>query len=58
MNVEEQLKTKTEQLKKVGEEITQLQRMVTENREAINQKTGEALKLDGAVTVLKELKDK
>ena len=29
--------------------------MVTENREAINQKTGEALKLDGAVTVLKEL---
>lgn len=55
MNIEEQLKTKTEQLEKIGKEINQLSREITQNREIVNEKTSEALKLDGAIAVLKEL---
>lgn len=55
MNIEEQLKDKTKQLEDIGKEINQLQRTVNEDRELINQKSSEALKLDGAISVLKEL---
>ena len=57
MNLEEQLKVKEEQLTKVGEEINQLQRTIAQNRETVNQKTSEAFRLDGAVSVLKELQE-
>ena len=57
MNLEEQLKVKEEKLKKVGEEINQLQRTIVQNREIVNQKTSEAFRLDGAVSALKELQD-
>ena len=55
MNIEEQLKDKTKQLEEIGKEINQLQRTVNENRELINQKTSKALKLEGAVSFLKEV---
>ena len=57
MNIEEQLKTKTKQLEDIGREINQAQRVITENREVINQKTSQALKLDGAISVCKELQE-
>ena len=55
LSIEEQLKLKTQQLEKLGKEINQHQRVITENREAVGQKSSEALKLDGAISVLKEL---
>ena len=58
MDLTEELKKKTEQLKKTAEEINQLQKVINQNREVINQKTSDALKLDGAISVLKELQEK
>ena len=58
MDLTEELKKKTEQLKKTAEEINQLQKVINQNREVINQKTSDALKLDGAISVLKELQKK
>ena len=48
MNIKERIKEKTEQLEKVGKEIRQLQ-------EALRGKQVEAIKLDGAITQLKEI---
>ena len=50
MNIKEIIKKKTEQLERVGKEITQLQRILQE-------KQVEALKIDGAITQLKELEE-
>ncbi|KKN16872.1 hypothetical protein LCGC14_0971600 [marine sediment metagenome] len=47
-NIDEQIKQKEEQLNKVGREINQSQK-------TLQQKQVEALKLDGAISALKEL---
>ena len=49
-NINEELKKKTEQLEKLGKEINQLQRTLQE-------KQVESLKIDGAITALKELQE-
>ena len=49
-NIEKQLKKKIEQLEKLGKEIAQLQQ-VSRNKKV------EALRLDGAISALKELQN-
>ena len=47
-NIEEEIKKKTDQLNNLGREINQLQ-------QTLKEKQVEALRLDGAISALKEL---
>ncbi len=47
-NIDEQIKLKIEQLNKLGREVNQLQ-------QTLKEKQVEALRLDGAISALKEL---
>ena len=47
-NIDEEIKKKTEQLEKIGSEVNQLQ-------QTLKDKQVEALRVDGAISALKEL---